>query len=389
MQAGSIWRLALAGMQRRGQENSLQILVFGLAIMLLLILVLVRTALIDEWKAQIPDKAPNHFVINIAPEEVDPINDMLSDYQLGSQPLYPMISGKIVEVNGQSSAEMDATREAQDGEQRGPRAGSNRNLTWMQALPEDNQIVSGQWWPDDYQGEAQVSIERDLALSNGFKVGDRLKFMIRDSELDAQVTSIRSVKWDNMKPNFYIIFSPGALADFPSTFITSFFLEKDQKLFLNKLLGEYPTITVLEVDAIIEQIQTIINQVTLAIELVLSLIIVSGGLVLLASIQASMDERFQQHAILRTLGASQKLVLGSLLVEFSVLGFFAGILATLGAEVTVYGLVTEIFELEYTSHPWLWLLGPLVGTILIGVLGTVATRRVVQVPPITILRELA
>jgi putative ABC transport system permease protein len=376
-------------MQRRGQENTLQILVFGLAIMLLLILVLVRTALIDEWKAQIPDKAPNHFVINIAPEEVAPINEMLSGYQLTSQPLYPMISGRIIEINGESSKELDATREAERGDQRGPRAGSNRNLTWMQSLPEDNQIVAGEWWADNYQGEAQVSIERDLAISNEFKVGDKLKFKIRDRELDARVTSIRSVKWDNMKPNFYIIFSPGALDDFPSTYITSFFLEKDQKLFLNKLLKEYPTITVLEVDAIIEQIQTIINQVTLAIELVLTLIVISGGLVLLASIQASMDERFQQHAILRTLGASQKLVLGSLLVEFSVLGFFAGILATLGAEVTVYGLETEIFELEYTSHPWLWVLGPLVGTIMIGLLGTVATRRVVQIPPITILRELA
>jgi putative ABC transport system permease protein len=389
MQAGSIWRLALAGMQRRGQENTLQILVFGLAIMLLLILVLVRTALIDEWKAQIPDKAPNHFVINIAPEEVAPINEMISGYQLTSQPLYPMISGKIIEVNGKSSAELDAVREAQRGQQSAPRAGSNRNLTWIQSLPEENQIVAGEWWADDYQGEALVSIERDLASSNGFKVGDQLKFMIRDSELNARVASIRSVKWDNMKPNFYIIFSPGALNDFPSTYITSFFLEKHQKLFLNKLLKEYPTITVLEVDAIIEQIQTIINQVTLAIELVLSLIIVSGGLVLLASIQASMDERFHQHAILRTLGASQKLVLGSLLVEFSVLGFFAGILATIGAEVTVYGLETEIFELEYTSHPWLWLLGPLVGTLMIGILGTLATRRVVQIPPITILRELA
>ena len=191
------------------------------------------------------------------------------------------------------------------------------------------------------------------------------------------------------KPFHFIIFSPGALNDFPSTYITSFFLEKHQKLFLNKLLREYPTITVLEVDAIIEQIQKIISQVTLAIELVLSLIIVSGGLVLLASIQASMDERLHQHAILRTLGASQKLVLGSLLVEFSVLGFFAGVLATLGAEVTVFGLVTEIFELEYTSHPWLWLLGPSVGTLMIGILGTLATRRVVQIPPVTILRELA
>ncbi len=389
MQAGSVWRLALAGMQRRGQENTLQILVFGLAIMLLLILLLVRTALIDEWKAQIPEKAPNHFVINIAPDEVAPINEMLRSKGFESQPLYPMISGKISKINGRSTAELEVELQAKRSTQRGPRASSNRNLTWMQALPADNQIIRGAWWADNYHGEALVSVERDFAISNGLKIGDELKFVIRDREVDARITSIRSVKWDNMRPNFYIIFSPGALDDFPSTYMTSFFLDKDEKLFLNKLLREYPTITVLEVDAIIEQIQRIISQVTLAIELVLALIMVSGGLVLLASIQASMDERCHQQAILRALGASQRLVLGSLLVEFSVLGFFAGILATMGAEVTVFGLETEIFELEYNSHPWLWLLGPLVGTLMIGMLGTVATRRVVQIPPITILRELA
>jgi putative ABC transport system permease protein len=389
MQAGSVWRLALAGMQRRGQENTMQILVFGLAIMLLLILVLVRTAVINEGQAQIPEDAPNHFVINIAPDEVAPINNLLQQHNLQSQPLYPMISGRIMEINGNDTKELDDKRREDIQEQPGPRASSSRNLTWMQSLPEDNRIIAGEWWPDEYVGETLVSLEQDLAVSNNLAVGDELIFSIRDRQLTARVSSIRSVKWDNMKPNFYIIFSPGELQSFPSTYMTSFFLEKDQKLFLNELLGAYPTITVLEVDAIIEQIQTIISQVTLAIELVLSLILISGGLVLLASIQASMDERFHQHAILRTLGASQKLVLGSLLVEFSVLGLFAGILATLGAEVTVYGLQTEIFELEYTSHIWLWLLGPLTGAILIGVLGTVATRRVVQVPPIAILRELA
>ncbi len=147
--------------------------------------------------------------------------------------------------------------------------------------------------------------------------------------------------------------------------------------------------TVIEVDALIEQIQSIISQVTLAIELVLGLILISGGLVLLASIQASMDERFKQHAILRTLGASQKLVLGSLAIEFGALGFFAGVLATFGSEITVYGLETEIFQLDYEINPELWVLGPVVGMVLIGVVGTLATLKVVRTPPITVLRELS
>ncbi len=388
MQAGSVWRLALAGMQRRGQENTMQILVFGLAIMLLLILYLVRTALITEWQSQIPENAPNHFAINISPEDVAPIGQMFADNNVVSQPLYPMIRGRIFSVNGELATERNIQNRASDAD--APSASSGRNLTWSAILPDDNKIVAGKWWEEeDYKGQALVSLEKDLAARNQLKVGDELVFNIQGRELPTRVANIRTVAWDNMQPNFYIIFSPGTLDEFPSTFMTSFFLAGEQKLFLNKLLQQYPTMTVIEVDALIEQIQRIISQVTLAVELVLVLIVASGGLVLLASVQASMDERLKQNAILRTLGAGKKLVLGSLLIEFCAMGFFAGVLATIGAEITVYALETEIFQLDYKPNPALWLLGPLVGTLLIGVLGTIATRRVVNTPPANVLRELA
>ena len=391
MQAGSAWRLALAGMQRRGQENTLQILVFGLAIMLLLILFLVRTALIAEWQAQIPADAPNHFALNISPREVAPIEAMLGANGIVNQPLYPMIRGRISLVNGVPAKDYDDSRESQASDadnERGPRSNSGRNLTWTANLPADNELVAGTWWAADYAGEPLVSLEEDLARSNGLQVGDLLGFTIQGRQLDARVANIRTVAWDNMQPNFYIIFSPGGLADFPSTFMTSFFLPASQKLFLNELLNGHPTITVIEVDAIIEQIQTIISQVTLAIELVLVLIMVAGAMVLLASIQASMDERFKQHAILRTLGASQRLVMGSLVIEFCMLGLFAGVLATVGAEITVFALETQVFNLDYALNPVLWLLGPVVGVVLIGCLGTLATRKVVRTSPMNVLRQL-
>ncbi|MBT4161715.1 MAG: FtsX-like permease family protein, partial [Gammaproteobacteria bacterium] len=387
MQAGSAWRLALAGMQRRGRENTLQILVFGLAIMLLLIIYLVRTALIIEWQAQIPEDAPNHFAINISPEDVSPIRELFAENDVASQPLYPMIRGRIITVNDELATDRDKRLgRSADG---GPGSSSGRNLTWSNTLPDDNKIIAGDWWSENHEGRPLVSLEKDMAYSNGLRVGDELVFTIQGRELGARVESIRTVAWDNMQPNFYIIFSPGALDDFPSTFMTSFHLPKDRKLFLNDLLGQYPTMTVIEIDALIEQVQRIIEQVTLAIELVLVLIVGSGALVLLASIQASMDERLKQHAILRTLGAGRRLILGSLAIEFCALGFFAGILATLGAEITVFVLNTQIFELEYSMNPQLWLLGPVVGVLLIGFVGTFATRRVVDTPPASVLRELA
>jgi putative ABC transport system permease protein len=387
MQAGSAWRLALAGMQRRGQENTLQILVFGLAIMLLLILYLVRTALITEWQSQIPPDAPNHFAINITPEDIQPIRTLFAENGVDSQPLYPMIRGRVSSVNGESASDRD--KRLQHRGQEAPGSSSGRNLTWSGVLPDDNIVIAGEWWDENYSGPPVVSLEKDLASRNQLKVDDELVFTIQGREVQTRIASIRTVAWDNMQPNFYIIFAPGTLEDFPSTFMTSFHLEKQQKLFLNDLLKAHPTMTVIEIDALIEQVQRIISQVTLAIELVLVLIVGSGGLVLLASIQASMDERMKQHAILRTLGASRRLILGSLAIEFCALGFFAGILATVGSEITVFMLETEIFELDYEMNPELWVLGPVVGIVLIGAVGTFATRRVVDTPPASVLRELA
>ena len=386
MQAGSVWRLALAGMQRRGQENSLQILVFGLAIMLLMILYLVRTTLIEEWQTQIPEGAPNHFAINISPEDVAPVRSLFAEAGIASQPLYPMIRGRITEVNGEAASARDKRIQRADGD--GPRSGAGRNLTWSSVLPDDNILVAGDWWPESYEGPPLVSLERELAERNQLRVGDELIFNVQGIEIPARVSSIRSVAWDNMQPNFYIIFSPGRLEDFASTFMTSFFLPVEQKLFLNDLLRQHPTMTVIEIDALIEQVQRIIAQVTLAIELVLLLIAVSGTLILLASIQASMDERLKQHAILRTLGAGRRLIQGSLLIEFCALGFFAGLLATLGSEVTVFMLETRMFELEYVASPHLWIAGPLVGMFLTASVGLLATRRLVTQPPVTLLRDL-
>jgi len=220
-------------------------------------------------------------------------------------------------------------------------------------------------------------------------VGDKVTFDIEGRSLEVTVTSIREVAWDNLQPNFYLILSPGSLEAFPSTVLTSFYLERGQKALLNDLLREYPTVTIIEVDAIIEQVQLIIGQVTLAIEFVLALILLAGAMVLIASLQASMDERMRQFVILRTLGAANGLILKSLAFEFLVLGAMAGLVAALGAEVSVYYLETQVFELSYSGSPFLWLLGPMMGAVLISGVGLWFTRDLVRVSPAMILRQLA
>ena len=196
------------------------------------------------------------------------------------------------------------------------------------------------------------------------------------------------VEWDSLQPNFFIVFSRPALAEFATTHMTSFHLEPDRKQFLNRLLAAHPTITVFEVDAIIAQVERIIDRVTRAIELILGLVLGAGALVLIASIQSSHKTRMREHALVRALGGTRKLIAGALAGEFAVLGAFAGVVAVIGAEITVFALQTRVFELEYELHPWIWIAGPAVGTALIASVGYLGTRKLVRSPPLLVLREL-
>ncbi|MCR9276766.1 MAG: FtsX-like permease family protein [Pseudomonadaceae bacterium] len=385
MQARSGWRLGLAGLQRRYKTNVAQIMIFGLAIMLLLILVLLRTALLEEWQQQLPDDAPNHFVLNITPDQVSPLESLLAEHATRQGGVYPMMRGRALSVNGTDAKEWES--EHGDRSVPGPGIDDERNITWSDSAPKDNRILDGAWWPE---GDARslISLEDEYARRSGLSVGDRIVFDVAGRTIETEVMSIRTVDWDSLQPNFYVIFSRAALADVPSTFMTSFHLPMERKPFLNDLLRQFPTLTVIEVDALIEQVKSIVDRVTQAIELVLALVLGSGVLVLVASVQASKDERVREHALLRALGATRSLITVSLAVEFATLGFFAGVVAAVGAELTVAVLQSQVFGLGFSLHPLVWLLGPLVGACLIVVVGMLGTLTVVRTPPVVVLRSL-
>ncbi len=386
MQAGSTWRLALAGLQRRYRENVAQIMIFGLAIMLLLIMLLVRTALIDEWRAQIPEHTPNHFVMNVAPEEADAVQALLTEQADYDGELFAMIRGRIAAVNDVPAAQWHKRRRGPG--RPGPGIRSERNLTFAEELPDNNVVVGGEWWPPEGTEEPSVSLEDEYAAALGLAVGDTVSFDIGGLPLTATVANTRRVEWDSLQPNFFIIFSPGALDGYPATYMTSFFLPSARKPFLNELLSRYPTVTVIELDAIILQVRSIIDRVTSAVELVLYLVLVAGVLVLIASIQSSRDQRLKEHALLRALGGTRRRIAGALVSEFAVLGVFAGIVAVVGAEITVYALNRQVFELSAGLHPWLWAAGPALGMVVIAAVGYLATRKLVSSPPIAVLREV-
>jgi putative ABC transport system permease protein len=229
-------------------------------------------------------------------------------------------------------------------------------------------------------------LEEEYANDLGLGLGDRILFDIGGKLVETQVASIRRLEWESMSPNFFIIFSPASLSDFSATYMTSFFLEKEDKRFLNDILSQHPTTTVIEIDALIEQVQKIVGQVTQAVELVMFLVLFSGCLVLLASIQASRDTRIAELALVRALGGTKKLIGGSLFIEFLLLGTMAGVVAVVGAEMTVALLQAQIFDLSFNLHPWLWLLGPVAGGLIITLVGYFGSRGLLDAPPMNVLR---
>ncbi len=429
MRAGSAWMLAMTAARRRRKQNVLQVMVFSVTIMSLLILTLLRTDLIEEWQAQLPENTPNHFMMNITAGQIEGMENFFAENGIESNPFYPLISARVTRVNGdlpdpadegenevsggtltdgnqlddvelddaavaalsnpQSDAAPDSNeQQALSGGTRVRGRLSRRQVTWADELPDDNLITAGNWWGADASA-GFVSIEREYASWLDLQIGDLLEFEVNQQIVSAEVSSFRSVRWDNMQPNFFIIFSPGTIDHLGATFLSTALMEREQKILLNDLIRLFPTVVIIEIDALIEQIQTIIAQVTSAIELISVLVLLSGALVLLSCVNATLDERFHENAILRTLGAGKKLILSSLLIEFASIGFVAGLIATIGAEASLYYLQEQIFEQEFSFHYWVWIAGPLLGMLIIAGLGLNSTRKVVSISPLNVLRSVA
>lgn len=381
---GRTWRIGLANLQRHSSQNAMQIMIFSTALMLLFIISLMRGSLISEWQRQLPDDAPNHFIYNIFQDDIPEIQSFLTDNQVVGTPLYPMVRGRLLEINGVPLAE----RVQDEDGQRGDDYRRELNLTWSDSMAADNQLVAGQWWQPSDAGRSRVSVEQSIAEALGLQLEDTLIFSIGGIRTETTIASIRTVEWESMRPNFYVIFNDTILDGSSASYMTSFQLPQAQKPALTALIKEVPTVSLIEVDAMIDQIRSIIGQVSLAIEFILVLVLTAGLLVLVASVQASLDSRLRESAILRTLGAQQSLVRGSLMIEFGTLGWLSGLLGVIGAESVLYFLQVQVFEMTFEFNGLLWLVGPWVGAILIATVGMVSTRRVVKVPPLLVLRGL-
>jgi putative ABC transport system permease protein len=379
---GAGWRFSLLSLTQRSGTAVIQVMAFGLGITVLLLLLVVRGDILAAWEGSLPADAPNRFLINIQPDQVDDIRAFFAARQSRIPDVFPMVRGQLVAIGDRRIVPEDYD---DDRAQRLVRR--EFNLSWAERMQEDNRIVAGQWWTAAQHGAPIVSVEKGLADTLGIGLGDRLVFDIGGGAAEVEVTSLREVEWDSFRANFFVLAPPGVLDDYPVQYISSFHVPPGQHGILNELVRAFPNITVIDIAAIMNQVRLIMDRVAMAVEYVFLFTLVSGLLVMYAAIHATLDERIRETVLLRTLGAARGQLLRGLVAEFTTLGLLAGLVAATAASLLGWLLSTRVFQLDYAPNPGLWLSGMFVGAIGVGIAGVLGTRFILNSPPVKSLRE--
>ena len=378
---GVAWRYGLANVSRRGRDSAVQVVAFGLGITVLLLLTLVRTDLLDGWRQTLDDDAPNHFLINIQPHELNGVGALFEANGVEVPAFTPLVRARMLTINGESVKERSYPNE--DGKWL---ANREANLSWAANLSSSNEIVGGDWWPVDYSGPPLASIEEEAAMNAGLGIGDILKFFVAGREVEARIASIRKINWDSFQPNFFIVLSPGALDGMPTTYISSLRIEDEKQPMLVDLMRQHPSISVIDLGAILEQVRGIIEKASLAVQAVFVFTLAAGIAVLFAAVQSTIDERRFESAMLRALGARRRTVFAGVMAEFAALGAAAGVLASAGASILAAVVAVQLFELPYSFNPLIWIAGVGAGIFVVCLSGFFAARGAINAAPVDVLR---
>jgi putative ABC transport system permease protein len=380
-------RYGLANVTRRSNQSTVQIIGIGIGITVMILLTLIRTDLLENWKSRLPDNAPNYFLVNIQPNQVNDIRTLLANSLNENIPLYPMIRGRLIKIND------EAVNIDNYSNPRAKRLASREfNLSYAEIMQEDNKLTSGSWWTEDSKqsnsNNNYFSVEEGIAETLGINIGDELTYSIAGQEVHGNVTNFRWVEWDSFNVNFFVVSNPEALIPYPSTFISSFYLPDSDRQILIDLVKQFPSITIIDLDAILNQIRTIMQQVIRAVEFVFGFTLLTGLIVLFAALQSTHDERTNEAALMSALGASRKQIISGLVAEFLFLGLITGILSAVAASIIELVLAEFVFKIDIAINPLIWIIAPVACCLIIVITGLSGTRKVLRTPPMIVLRKI-
>ncbi|MEN9705918.1 MAG: hypothetical protein RLZZ393_1797 [Pseudomonadota bacterium] len=380
--AGAAWRYGIANLARRRAASVVQIVAFGIGLTALLLLAILRGDLITSWRSSLPADAPNYFFVNIPSEERAAFQSFLAERGGTTTRLWPMIRARMTHINDEPVAGRRFTSARAEGF-----AQREQNLSWSAVPGEGNTVVAGRWFTAADAGKPVVSVATEFQESLGLKLGDRLRFDVAGESHEATIIGFRKVKWDSLQPNFFLVFPPGLLDATAGTYMTSARYAPDRAGAIADLVRRFPSVSVFDMEDLLTQLRSIIDKAVLAVQGVFLFTLAAGLTVLLAAVQATRDERRYESALLRTLGASGRMVTQGVLVEFLAIGFLASLLAVGIASLAGYLLAARLLDVPYRPDPWLWLQGFAAGVGLVCLAGHVATRGALRRPPMSVLRQ--
>lgn len=373
-----VWRFALAGLVRRRSATVAQVCALSIGLMAMLLLAITRTDLIDGWRTAAPADAPNRFLINIQPHQRDAVQSQLAGAGIRAD-LHPIVRGRLVAVNGRpldaDSFEDRRARRIVDRES---------NLSYSAQMPPHDRLVQGRWFE---AGQREISLDADVAAALQLSLGDMLTYDVAGEQLEARLTSLRAPDWDSLAVNFFVVTSPEVLRDAPQTWITSFHVPDTIDDPLPGLVAKYPNLSVFNVSAILQQVQSILDQVIVAVQGLFVFTLAAGVLVLYAALSATRDERIREAGLLRALGATRSQLERAQWLELSILGAMAGVLAALASSALAWALARFIFQFDMTPGLWVWLTGIGAGILAALAGGQAGLRGVLRTPPMVTLRE--
>ncbi|MET1116219.1 MAG: FtsX-like permease family protein [Comamonas sp.] len=358
----------------------LQVSSLAVGLLALVLLVLLRTDLIGSWRAASPPDAPNRFVINIMPDQAQAFQQVLQKEGVARYDWYPMIRGRLVQVNGRDVNPDDYT------EDRAKRLVDREfNLSTAQQAPQHNEVVAGRWTPGEKDA---LSVEVGIAETLGLKLGDRMTFDMGGVQSEARITSLRKVDWGSLRANFFVMYPVDHLPDVAVTYLAAY-RAPEKAGFDNALVREFPNITNVDMGSTLAQIQQVLDQVVRAVEFLFIFTLAAGLVVLFAAVTATREERAREYAIMRAVGARASLLRQVQRAELAGVGLLAGFLASSVAMAIGWALARYAFDFVWTASPWVPVVGALAGALLAWLAGWWGLREVLRRPVMTTLRQAA
>lgn len=379
----SLFSVGLTQLNRHQYYARSQVAAFAFIFTSVALIWLVRGDLFDNWQQQVPKDTPNHFAINILPDKKAEFADALEKKGLAVSDFYPMVRGRLTHINGVNVSEIFP-------EDSGPNAIKRElNLTWNSQLTQDEELIKGEWFTQNSINNNAISLEAELAERLGVKIGDDITFNIAGSDIVSKVENLRFVKWENFRPNFYVVFADGVLNDFHHTYINSFYLPASEGRWLIELNQQFKAVTVIEIEQILKQVREILSQTSIAVEAILALVLICAMVLMFATLLSTLSLRKHEAALYRTFGASEGMIRRRIRSEYVTLALVASLLAIASFEAISFALYHLIFDVNWQGHYSLWLGIPALALVSILISGFWANRDVLKASPRQLLQDIA